>query len=153
MPRGKGGTRSGTIGQSYPNRSDLAGAKPAPISTVPGQTYGKAAEQQAAQRAIPMAGAPVVTPSSPAPQPQQQPQQPHTVPGALDWLRPTERPNEPVTAGLPVGPGPGPESVQGVGAAGFQHASTADLLGALSRVPGASSDVQALAQYANSGKA
>lgn len=28
-------------------------------------------------------------------------------------MRPTSRPGEPVTAGLPVGPGPGPEAVSG----------------------------------------
>ena len=28
----------------------------------------------------------------------------------LLWDHPTERPNEPIHAGLPVGPGPGPEA-------------------------------------------
>jgi hypothetical protein len=36
--------------------------------------------------------------------------------GALD--RPTERPGEPLTAGLPSGPGPGPEALAGVGIGG-----------------------------------
>ena len=33
------------------------------------------------------------------------------MPGAMPFLRPTERPNEPVTAGIPLGAGPGPEAL------------------------------------------
>jgi len=42
------------------------------------------------------------------------PPQPGLSPGELDFTRPTENPGEPVTAGLPMGPGPGPE-VLGLG--------------------------------------
>ena len=108
MPRtGKSGSRQGTPGTSYSNRTDLN----MPISTVPNQGYGEAAQQRAAQGAIPMAGSPVATapPAAAAPQagPMAQPQQdvtPMARPGSLPHLEPTQRPNEPVTAGLPFGP-------------------------------------------------
>ena len=83
----------------YAQRTDLLAPKAAP-----GQTYGEAGRQLAAQRAVPM-GNP--TPTA-APRPQA------TAPaagsmGPLDRL--TERPNEPVTAGNPLGAGPGPEVI------------------------------------------
>jgi hypothetical protein len=91
MPRG--GRRSGRPGAQYPNRSDLAaGPRQAaqPVRAAPNQPYGARGAQEAAQQTMPL---PQVTP--------------------LD--APTERPAEPVTAGLPSGPGPGPEAL---GAAG-----------------------------------
>lgn len=59
-----------------------------------GQTYGEGARQQASQR---------VVPTGPPP----------TEPGAdiVPLNAPTQRPNEPITAGLPMGPGPGPEAL------------------------------------------
>jgi len=105
MPRGKGGARQGTPGQAYGNRTDLN----MPISTVPNQEYGKATQQQAAQSAVPMASSPVATapaPAAPAPARAQVP-----APGSLPHLDPTQRPEEPVTAGIPFGPGPGPEAI------------------------------------------
>lgn len=89
MPRdgtvrpGRGGPRQGQPGKAYGERTDL---NVQPIRTVPGQQYGQAKAQQQAQQAIPL---PQVTPIH----------------------APTERPTEPVTAGLPIGPGPGPEAV------------------------------------------
>lgn len=77
---------------AYGQRTDLNMAPTA----VPGQTYGEAGAQMAAQRAVPM-GAPAApaAPSAPTSTPGQY--------GPLD--RPTERPNEPLTAGAPFGPG------------------------------------------------
>ena len=77
---------------AYGQRTDLNMAP----SAVPGQTYGEAGAQMAAQRAVPM-GAPAAptAPSAPTSTPGQY--------GPLD--RPTERPQEPVTAGAPFGPG------------------------------------------------
>lgn len=83
----RGGPRTGQAGKAYPNRSDL---RQQAISTVPGQEYGKATQQANAQRAVPMAG-----------------MQPLPAPVPLD--APSQRPGEPVTAGLPIGPGPGSE--------------------------------------------
>jgi len=55
MPRtGRGGKVSGAAGKAYPNRSDLNVSEDLPIEAAPDQTYGKAGEQRAAQRAIPL---------------------------------------------------------------------------------------------------
>lgn len=103
MPRG--GRRAGAPGKSYSNRSDLNVVRqPSPAS----------------------AGAPVPAPQQPAPAqpaqpttvgapaagaPPQLPQMPLRAPGSLG---PTQV-NDPLTHGLPTGPGGGPE-VLGVGA-------------------------------------
>jgi len=89
------------MAKQYPNRSDLRNpAKKVAVQAAPGQTYGEAGKQMAAQRAVPMAAPP--TDNTPTPEPQQ----PRVSPGAMGPLnRPTERPNEPVTAGAPFGPG------------------------------------------------
>jgi hypothetical protein len=80
--------------------------RPLPARAAPGQTYGKAAEQVAGQRAVPMASTPVGAPTVPAGQQQQAPMARPGVRG--DPLRPTEMPDQPLTAGAPFGPGPGP---------------------------------------------
>jgi hypothetical protein len=89
---------------AYANRTDLNNpAKKLAAKAATGQTYGEAGKQLASQRAVPMGGAP--SDNVPAPQPM-------IPPGAMGPLdRPTERPNEPVTAGSPFGPGPGPEAL------------------------------------------
>lgn len=113
MPRG--GARKGTPGKAYSNRSDLN--KSVPIAAASGQTYGRRAEQVAAQRAIPISGP---QPSSAPPPPQgpagaagptpavPPPPMPGSTPGLLE---PTMRPGEPVTAGLGIGAGPGTEAL------------------------------------------
>lgn len=83
MPRG--GRRSGKQGAAYPNRTDLAQAPRA----AKGQEYGAAKASLDAQRAVPL--------------PQQAP--PPTVPIGAE----SQNPTEPITAGLPLGPGPGPQ--------------------------------------------
>jgi len=81
---------------AYAQRTDLN----MPATAVPGQTYGEAGKQIAAQRAVPM-GAPAAPVAPAATQPQ-----PGFTPGQFGPLdRPTERPNEPLTAGAPFGPG------------------------------------------------
>ncbi len=89
------------MAKQYPNRSDLRNpAKKVAVQAAPGQTYGEAGKQMAAQRAVPMAAPP--TDNTPAPAPQQ----PRVSPGSMGSLnRPTERPTEPLTAGAPFGPG------------------------------------------------
>jgi hypothetical protein len=94
----RGGKRNGTKGNSYSNRTDLAKPKALPITTVPGQAYGKATEQANAQRAVPMASGPMTAaPVASAPRPSA-PIQP--------LFAPTSRPDEPVSAGAPWGEGP-----------------------------------------------
>lgn len=80
MPRG--GDRKGTPGKAYANRTDM------------GMDYNMRSP---------------VTPASggiAAPARQQMATYPEDTPMLLD---PTQRPDEPISAGLPSGPGPGPE--------------------------------------------
>ena len=108
MPRSnRGGARTGTPGTAYANRTDLN----VPKTTVPGQEYGKATQQRAAQDAIPMAQSPIAAAPSPQPAPSRVP---GVSPGSLSFLDPTARPEEPIQAGLPSGPGPGPEALTGM---------------------------------------
>lgn len=88
MPRG--GKRQGVKGRRYDNRVDLqlGQRKELPVTAAANQTYGERGAQEQAQRAIPMARPGIAAPPLDAP---------------------TQRPHEPVTAGAPVGPGPGPE--------------------------------------------
>lgn len=94
MPRvrkdNRGGPRLGKPGQAYQNRTDLN----QPVRTTTGQQYGQAQQQQQSQQQIPLPQAP--PPMGPPPTP-------------LD--APSGRPDEPVTSGAPLGPGPGPESL------------------------------------------
>lgn len=88
MPRGRGGARLGRPGESYTNRTDLN----QPIRTAPSTSYGEATAQEEAQRAIPL---PQMAPPDPGP-----------------FNRPTDRPAEPLTAGVPMGPGPDQTDIQ-----------------------------------------
>lgn len=89
MPRG--GTRQGVPGATYTNRSDLNESRQ-PVRAATGQPYGERKQQVEAQRVNPLP---------------QQASPPQVVP--ID--APSQRPDEPVTAGLPFGPGPGPEAL------------------------------------------
>jgi len=159
MPRtGKGGPRDGKVGQLYGNRTDLNTSLP--VTTIPGQGYGVAAEQQAAQQAIPMGSTPVpgASMSAPTPQPQQAPAQQAQMPqatmsdqlaapqkaypGDLPFLHPTMSPNEPITAGIDSGPGPGSEAISG------PSAPVANDLLLAARRPGASALLMDLAHAA-----
>lgn len=85
----------------YPNRSDLRNpAGKVARQAAKGQAYGEAGKQLAAQRAVPIAASPADAVPAPAPQ--------GPMPGSLGALdRPTERPTEPITAGVDFGAGPG----------------------------------------------
>lgn len=147
----RGGARNGRPGASYGNRTDLNAPKPLAPTAVGGQTYGQAGQQLAAQKAVPMAPPPVAAPAGGAPPaPTPVPQGPP--PGSRGaFNRPTERPLEPVTAGVPSGPGPGPESVVGLGGA-QQDQTVGALLNRLAAQPGASANVQAMASAVNAGR-
>lgn len=119
MPRSRpGGSRVGTPGQAYGNRTDLNQGHSLPVKVAPHQTYGAVTAQTQAQRAIPMAAPPLSLPAGPANLPSpgapgpSLPGAPAVTPGAFgDIHRRTERPTEPVTAGSPLGAGPGPEAI------------------------------------------
>ena len=142
MPRG--GSRQGKAGRAYSNRTDLNGSLP--VTTVPGQPYGAAKQQADAQRTVPM-GTPALPPvpdlnSHPSP-----------LPGELPPLTgPSSRPDEPVTHGLPVGPGGGPEvlPINAQPGVGGQYSSARDLIQGLASST-ASPSLATLAAYVNGG--
>lgn len=109
--------RAGNPGQSYGNRTDLNANRSLPVTSAPGQTYGAQVQQQNAQRLVPMApppamGAPGAGVAGAAPSPGAGGS--FLAPGMLPPLdRPSERPNEPVTAGAALGAGPGNEVLPG----------------------------------------
>lgn len=90
QPGRSGGPRAGTPGKEYQNRTDLNTQR-----ALPSRQYGSAAAQERSLDVAPL-------PTMPAPGDP-------TV--ALN--APTQRPDEPVTAGLPFGDGPGPEVLPG----------------------------------------
>lgn len=83
----RGGRRSGQPGQSYGNRTDLNAAPRLAPTAQQSQPYGVAGDQLKSQQSLPMAPPPAIPISAP-----------------------TNRPNEPVQSGLPIGPGPGPSA-------------------------------------------
>ena len=87
MPRGRGGPRQGTPGKAYANRTDMT------------SNYNMADGKSPAAGGIqaPAGAAPLALPVYP-----------DQTPNLSD---PTQRPMEPITAGLPSGPGPGPEAL------------------------------------------
>ena len=144
MPRtGKGGKREGAAQTAYANRTDLNQRGPQPVTVAPGQAYGEGAAQREAQQAVPMGGTPMPPPSA-APAPPQ-PEAPMPKPGEIPWLSPTERPNEPISAGLSSGAGPGPESLS---IPISQESKLADILEGPASSPMASPQVKALAAVA-----
>lgn len=100
MPSGgwqvaRGGRRRSAPGNPNPNRTDANRALP--VQTAPSEQFGERAEQRRSQQAVPLA----------PPEAGQGPP-----PGAAGpFTRPTERPQEPITAGSPMGAGPGPEAI------------------------------------------
>lgn len=107
MPRG--GRRAGAPGKTYGNRSDLNTNRTLPVQTAPNQSYGVAGQQAAAQRVVPLASQPAPAGNAGASQSPLVPQaSPAGAPPQLVPLdAPTMRPNEPLTAGVNTGPGPG----------------------------------------------
>lgn len=96
-----GGARQGQPGRAYPNRADMRAQK---VSVPPSAEYGQGERLRRAQQQVPMAG----TPAPPSPTGGAAPAGPYAGPMAGsqgDWLRDTERPDEPITAGVPFGPG------------------------------------------------
>ncbi len=69
-------------------RTDGGPSDPQPQRWVPTDDYGGATEMQDIQRGAPMQG--------------------ETRPNVVPLHAPTQRPDEPITAGAPFGPGPGP---------------------------------------------
>lgn len=106
MPRGK-------------PRTTQAGDPAQKIASVPGQRYGEGVDQQAMQRAMPAPDMQAATAPSPAapvtPMPPVDPMAIQDYLGAHNpaMLAGTQMPDQPVTAGLSRGPGPGPSAIAG----------------------------------------
>lgn len=113
------------------------------LSAAPDQEYGAMKTQLDAQRLAPMAGTSPLP--KPAPVPSGNggaPQMPQYSGGPFN--APTARPNEPVTAGVDIGPGPGSEALtfqpiqQGAGSgamsAMLQRLSATDTTGILGKL-------------------
>lgn len=98
----RGGRRSGAVGKSYANRSDLNPAHKLPVTTAPGQSYGEAGQQAAAQAAVPEASGPLGGPDLASAQQSANNFQP---PPVVPLGAPSLRPGEPVTT-PPVAPQP-----------------------------------------------
>ena len=114
MADGRGGARTPDNRPRPPagpgrlaNRQDLSQPAPAqPVQAPPGLMYGNRQMVEQAQQTNP---APALRPPPAQPQPQGRPAQggQPVVPTLAQILaRPTNRPTEPVTAGVPVGAGP-----------------------------------------------
>lgn len=148
MPRG--GRRSGAPGKAYAQRSDLSVNKgPVPNQPYPmggGQGYGEQKAMMDSQAQMPVSSPQAPGPTAGPPGLPGQPQAPlGPAPGELGTFHgPTERPNEPITHGLPTGPGGGPEVLSNPAT---RPALT--LLQQMAASPFASDDVKALANLFN----
>lgn len=114
MPRG--GRRTGTPGRAYSNRTDLN----QPIRTAPSTQYGEAAASARSQRAVPFPQSPGLSPQIAALMAPVSGTEP-----APGLFRDSERPGEPITAGLGIGAGVGPSM--------DMQLTTRDLLAAVMR--------------------
>ena len=101
MAENRGGRRQGRAGRSYPNRTDL---NTQPVRTSPSTKYGEAAASARSQTAVPLPQSPGVPPGIAG---LMAPMQGNSPP-APGLFRDSERPGEPITAGLGIGAGPGP---------------------------------------------
>lgn len=118
----------GATGGAYQNRTDLT----QPVALPTGLPYGERQQLEQAQEGAPL---PQVVSA--------QTQDPAVAAAAAHTFQPvglgnpTQRPHEPITAGLPSGPGPGPEVLR-------QPSTTTDTLKKLALQTG-NTEIQALA--------
>ncbi|MBM4407746.1 MAG: hypothetical protein FJ038_03895 [Chloroflexi bacterium] len=136
--RGKAPQREGNPGgRAYANRTDLMaegavngggpGNHKQPVRVPTGQPYGQAQALEQSQQAAPL-------PQAPPPPPGRYIEGTRTPQAAVAYRPPnlglngpTTRPDEPITAGVPVGPGPGPHR---------EYFSTAAMYRVLARATG-----------------
>lgn len=119
MPRARTPNPPGAPAGRYPNRTDIAAQKASgtqPVRTATGQPYGEAGAQAAAQRAFPLPQPPDSPPVGGGAGVERIPgtmtpavAQGYTPPSFGLSTTPSSRPNEPQTAGIASGPGPGPD--------------------------------------------
>jgi len=141
----RGGRRAGKPGVSYGERTDLNANKALPVQAPTGLQYGQRKVQEQSQQQVPIAPPPTNPPPVGA---AISPLGTGPAPGELTPLHaPTALPDEPVTAGLPIGAGPGP-SPPAVNA----QQTVGDLVSSLAQNPMASAEIQRLANYVQSGR-
>lgn len=101
------------------------------VSTVTGQDYGDAKQQAMEQRTAPMI-AQQPLPSAPAPA--GAPQDMHQMApfGGASLQDHTGRPGEPITTGVPIGPGAGPEVLSGGAPAQMANGAMTQMLQGMS---------------------
>lgn len=151
----RGGPRTGRLGKNYTNRTDLnpAAPKALPPTAVPNQQYGQAKAQIDAQKVAPMANGPLASPIVPQlGQPQgassTSPGQSQSVP-LTSLFAPTQKPNEPVTAGVANSPGPGPDALNIPDPVANQYQSAKAQIQQMAQDANASPALQFLAQRIN----
>jgi hypothetical protein len=142
MPRkGKGGKVEGSTQTAYANRTDLNSRGPQPITAAPGEPYGQRQMLEDAQRAVPMGGTP--QPATPVAQTPQTAPAPNPEPGSLLFDHPTQRPDEPITAGIHPTYGTLNQNTMG-------HVNLAATLEQAATSPNATPEIQMLAEIAKS---
>lgn len=107
----KGGARQGQPRKAYQNRTDLNQPKAQlPVQTATGQQYGQATQQAQSQAVVPMRPQPAIAhPATGQPMPVDEN---FTPAGQVVPLNaPSLNPDQPVTAGIATGAGPGPEAL------------------------------------------
>jgi hypothetical protein len=134
-------------------RTDGGPASKQAIRYVSGMpAYGDAQALMDMQASAPMAK--TNNPPRPAPASSMQPQQggqpmPQSAQQIVPLTAPTQRPDEPVTAGAPAGPGPGPEVLNLPSPDIAQYQTAKQGIQALAATPNASPALKALAQRFN----
>lgn len=130
----------------YPNRTDLRSTQPVQVPT--GLPYGDRQQLEQAQQAVPLPNGP---PQQPDVHPVLAGAQQMQPPAGSMLAGPTTAPNEPLTAGIPLGAGPGPEALPGLGAPA-RYDTVNQLLTQLAASPDASPEVTRLAAYVQTGR-
>lgn len=114
----RGGVRTGTPGTAYGERTDLNNVRVLPVQVPTGLQYGQRKQLEDSQHAVPVTVPSTVT-ATPAPA------APRPAPVITPIHAPSQRPGEPITAGLSGGTGPGPEAL---GLAAGQPGRLADVI-------------------------
>ena len=128
------------------NRTDLIAPAAQPIRVAQDQPYGEAGQQRDSERVVPLPASPTAAPTDITPTLRMlTPSRGVPAPGSLPFLGPTDRPNEPVTAGLPFGAGAGPEAM---GIPSLVAPPAASTFKGLAQSPNATPEVRAAAEAA-----
>lgn len=114
--------------------------------TLPSQSYGEGVQTQAIMQGAPLATTPDVR-GVPASEVRQAATQSPITP----LYAPTQRPNEPVTTGIPIGPGAGPEVLGMQSRDSVEYVNAYELFQNLAANPNASPSMQYLAQRIQQG--